>query len=214
MSKTINTNMTLLLIETSEESSYGELIFKEAGKDKRLCIFSNEEEWDNFNRMFGSNYDIKQISQLTYTMTMNNKLTAQDFYNGGVEEKGIYVTISWEHNCYHIKRHPSHPAGWTVSTKATLKEARSEAYKLAFENPLFQMPIDNLTSLAQCAAAQVSRLMDFAESDLTETPLRVYSNQRGIRWVFSDLSQFWKSYTNSKHRKIYDRFGKLIEEQV
>lgn len=51
----------------------------------------------------------------------------------GYTERARHVSVSWEHCCYHVKRHPDHPAGHKWETAHTLREARTLAAKLRRE---------------------------------------------------------------------------------
>ena len=54
------------------------------------------------------------------------RTTAYGFRCGAVERRGL-VAIEWQHCCYHVKRHPSHAAGWRWESARTLREARKLA---------------------------------------------------------------------------------------
>lgn len=65
-------------------------------------------------------------------------LTVYALACGYVEEFGDHVRLSLDSpgsGCFHVRRHPAHPAGWKWETAQNVIEARKLARRLAAEVP-------------------------------------------------------------------------------
>lgn len=68
--------------------------------------------------------------------TRTGNLTTYALACGYVEKFGEFVSLSLDSpgsGCFHVKRHPSHPAGWKWETAQNVTDARKLARRLARE---------------------------------------------------------------------------------